>query len=100
MRKKIFFTVVLLFLLVIIFHLTPAGAIRFYVALHGSPFAAAKVKIVPGGFYEHHMDTTAYGWQFFVEGYRERRLGQEVHFFYLNKSPVGLWTVTSVGTGP
>jgi hypothetical protein len=98
--KKILFAVILIFFVVVVFHLTPTGAIRFYVALHGSPFAAAKVKITPGGFYERHWATTAYGWQFFVEGYRERQLGQEVHFFYLNKSFVGLWTVTSVGTGP
>jgi len=44
--------------------------------------------------------TTAYGWQFFVEGYRDRRLGEKLCFFYINKNPLGLWTVTSVGTGP
>lgn len=100
MHRKYYLIAVLIFLSVIVFHLTPTGTIRFYIALHGSPIAAVKVKITPGGYHEPHWATTAYGWQFFVEGYRDRRLGEELCFFYLSKNPLGLWTVTSVGTGP
>ncbi|WP_066353555.1 hypothetical protein [Fervidicola ferrireducens] len=81
------------------------GAIRlFYVALHGNPIAAMKVKITPGGYYEPHWATTAYGWQFAVEGYRDHQTGEEIYFFYKNHarmppSLIGRMPPNSLGGG-
>ncbi|MGB9813233.1 MAG: hypothetical protein ACPLRZ_05310 [Thermovenabulum sp.] len=84
---------ILILSMIIVFHLTPGGAIRFYIAFHGNPFAAVKAIIIPGYF----LDC---GWQYIVEGYNDRETGEKLCFFYLRKNAVGLWVVTSVGTGP
>lgn len=85
--------VIVLLLLVIALHLTPSGAIRFYIAVHGDPLVAVKVTIHQGGFFTSNWAAQAYGWQFSVDGYN-------LHFFYLSRNLLGLWTITSAGTGP
>jgi hypothetical protein len=95
MRKKILYAAVLIVLLVIAIHLTPAGTIRFYIAVHGSPLAVAKVVITGPGYFDRN-----YGWQYIVEGYTDPVTYNEIRFFYLRRNAVGLWKVTTAGTGP
>ncbi|TYP49265.1 hypothetical protein [Thermosediminibacter litoriperuensis] len=95
MRKKILSAVVLIVLLVIAIHLTPAGAIRFYIAVHGGPLAVAKVVITGPGYFDRN-----YGWQHIVEGYNAPVTGMEIRFFYVRRNAVWLWKVTTAGTGP
>lgn len=92
--KIIISIIVVLLLFVIAIHITPSGTIRFYLALHGHPIDAVKSSIRQGGFFKRSWAAPqAYGWQFTSNG-------NNTYFFYLNKNFLGLWTVTSVGTGP
>ena len=95
--KKIIGAAIILLLLIIALLLTPSGAIRLYIAVHGYPLVAFRVSIHQGGYFKRNMWTDAYGWQFFVDGLNIR--GNNVCFFYLNKNLFGIWSVTSVGTG-
>lgn len=49
MRKKLFFVAILIFLTVIVFHLTPTGAIRFYVAYTVALLQPRRLKSHQGG---------------------------------------------------
>ncbi|WP_232421987.1 hypothetical protein [Caldicellulosiruptor bescii] len=42
----------------------------------------------------------SYGTQYIVEGYKDLQTGMKVRFFYLRKNSIGLWEITTVGTGP
>lgn len=106
MRKKVwlFLLVTLLSVtLVVVFgiklfrtyHSTPEKAIRFYISIRNGPWAANRVTITEGSYYDKK-----YGQQYVVEGYKDRQTGMEVRFFYLKKNENGLWEVTSAGTGP
>jgi hypothetical protein len=90
--------IAIVLLLIIALSLTPVGAIRLYIAVHGDLPDAVRVTIHQGGFFEHSRWSDAYGWQFFVDGwYNVYR--QHLYFIYLNRNSLGLWSVTSAGTG-
>ncbi|MDA8337342.1 MAG: hypothetical protein M0Z41_20555 [Peptococcaceae bacterium] len=91
--RNMILILIILLLLFIARHLTPSGAIRFYIAVHGDPLAAINVSIHQGGFFKRSWAAQAYGWQFSVDGYY-------LCFFYLSRDSLGLWRVTSAGTGP
>ncbi|ADQ45152.1 hypothetical protein Calkro_0240 [Caldicellulosiruptor kronotskyensis 2002] len=64
--------------------------------MRNGPWAASKVTIIKGNSYNQASDFQ----QCIVKGYRDRKTGMEVMFFYLSKDENGLWKVISVGTGP
>ncbi|ADQ05970.1 hypothetical protein Calhy_0212 [Caldicellulosiruptor hydrothermalis 108] len=107
MKKKVwlFFLIILLSVTVVVvfgiklfreYHSTPEKAIKFYVLVRNGPWAASKVTIIKGNSCNQTYDYR----QYIVEGYRDRKTGMEIMFFYLSKDENGLWEVTSVGTGP
>lgn len=106
-KKKVwlFFLIILLIVTIVIvfgtnlykeYHLTPEKAIKFYVLVRNGPWAASKVTIIKGNTYNQAFDYQ----QYIVEGYKDRKAGMEMMFFYLSKDENGLWKVISVGTGP
>lgn len=100
MKKKVLLVVTLILLVAIVvifidFHRTHKGAIRFYILFFKDPWAISNVTISPGDYVDQR-----YGQQYIVEGYTNQQTGMEVRFFYLRKNRLGLWEVTSAGTGP